>query len=108
MTISPRVLSVPEFQATFVHPMVNVTCNAEEVVDLWAYAEHALRHEFPDVCSCDWTVKHIYEASNGAFQHAMIPTHLSNLYLVVVIDKLHGQVFGHLLLDLGTKYGVVR
>lgn len=108
MTIAPRTLSEPEFEATFVPPMVDVTTSAEEVVDLWAYAEPALRQEFPEACSCDWNVKHIYETSNGAFQHVLIPTHLSNLYLVVVIDKLHQQVFGHHLLDLGAKYGVVR
>ncbi|MBT9518714.1 MAG: hypothetical protein IV112_18675 [Methyloversatilis discipulorum] len=108
MTTSPRTLSESEFGATFIPPMNDVTNNAEEVIDLWGYAEPALRQEFPEVCSCDWNVKHIYESSNGAFQHVLIPTHKSNLYLVVVIDKLLRQVLGHHMLDLGEKYGVAR
>jgi len=86
--------------------MVDVTATAEEIVDLWAYAEPALGAAFPDVCSCDWSVKHIYQSGDGSFQHAPIPTHISALYLVVVISKLKREVVGHHLLDLGALYGV--
>jgi hypothetical protein len=108
MTIALRLLSESEFEATFVRPMVDVTSNAEEVVDLWAYADPALRGTFPDICSCDWAIKHIYETNNGAFQHVLIPTHISNLYLVVVVDKARRSILGHRQLDLGAKYGVSK
>ena len=108
MKIVLRTLTEEEFNATFASPMVDVTSSAEEVVDFWSYAEPALRESFPNICSCDWNVKHIYESRDGSFQHVLIPMHISNLYLVVVIDKLHRSVLGHHQLDLGAKYGVAR
>jgi len=108
MTTTLRTLTEQEFKATFLAPMADVTATAEEVVDLWAYAEPALREAYPDVCSCDWKVKHIYESSDHAFQHVLIPTHVSNLYLVVVVDMKRKSVLGHHLLDLGALYGVPR
>ena len=108
MSVTLRSLSEEEFQATFTPPMVDVTSNAEEVVDLWGYAEPALRETYPDACSCDWNVKHIYESSDSAFQHALIPTHISNVYLVVVIDKSRRRILGHHQLDIGEKYGVKK
>ena len=99
-------LTEEEFQKTFVPPMLDCTDNAEEVVDLWNYAEPALKETWPEVCSCDFKVKHIYESNDGQWQHVFIPVHLSNVYFVVVIDKKAKHVIGHHVLNLGEKYGV--
>jgi hypothetical protein len=106
MSIALRSLSEQEFEATFSPPMREVTNSAEEVVSLWPYAEQALRTMFPEACSCDWRVRYVYESSNGNYQHVLIPSHISNVYAVIVINKQARTILGHHQLDLGALYGV--
>ena len=86
--------------------MVDVTATAEEVVDFWPYAQEALKVAFPSACSCDWNVKHIYESPDGLSQQALIPSDVSDLYIVIVIDKEHRRILGYHKLDLGALYGL--
>ncbi len=86
--------------------MQDVTSTAEEVVELWPYAELALRATFPASCNCDLDVGYIYEAPDGSYQHVLVPSNESNVYLVVVVDKPARSILGHYRLDLGALYGV--
>src|SRR4030095_13161733 len=101
-----HAMSEEEFKATFHGRMVDVTTKAGEVVEFWPYAERALRATFPEACSCDWKVASVYECADGTHQHVLIPSHVSNLYLVVVVDKRGKKVLGHHRLDLGVLYGL--
>lgn len=101
-----HTLSDSEFKATFAAPMADVTATAEELVDLWAYADPALRTAFPDASSWEWRVKHIYQSGDGAFQHVLIPAPIDNAYFVVVISVVKREILGHHLLNLGAFYGV--
>ena len=101
-----RNLSRQEFEATFSDSMLDVTNSAEEVVDLWSYAEPALRAAFPEICSCDFDVESIYESDDGHYQHVLIPSHIDNVYLTVVIDKKKRSIIGHHRLDLNALYGL--
>ena len=57
MTAQPLELTESEYMASFSAPMQDVTDTADQVVDLWPYAETALRVAYPDLCTCDCDVK---------------------------------------------------
>jgi len=106
MTEEPRELTESEYMASFKSPMRDVTETADQVVDLWPYAETSLQAAYPDLCTCDCDVKTIYESPDGSYQHILIPVPIDNVYLVIVIDKKLRQIQGYHKLDLGAMYGV--
>lgn len=106
MTQPLRELSRQEYEATFYPPMLDVTHTADEVVDLWPYASEALRAMFPGDCSCDLNVGYVYESKDQHFQHILVSSNTSNVYLVVVVNKWERVIVGHHRLDLGGLYDV--
>lgn len=101
-------LNDTEFKATFCPPMKDVTSRAEEIVDLWSYADRVLEAAFRNSPDWDWQVKHIYESGDGAFQHVLVPVPGDNTYMVIVIDKALRKIKGHHQLDLGALYGIEK
>jgi hypothetical protein len=106
MTIRLRELSREEYESTFSAPMLDVTTTAAEVVDLWEYADRAIREAFDASPSHEWVVGHVYEGSDQRHQHVLLPSSESNLYLVIVIDKPVRVIVGHHRLDLRSPYGL--
>ncbi len=100
----PRLLTDDEYKATFSPPMLNVTDSADEVVDLWGYANVIIEEDFHNCTAWDWHVKFIYEAKDGSYQHINIPVPKDNTYLSVVVDLPRRRIMGHYLLDLGALY----
>jgi hypothetical protein len=97
-------LTQAAFESTFVRPMRNVSDSANELVDLWSYADEILASEYPD-SDWSWRVKHIYESGDGRYQHLLVPVPVTNAYLAFVVDVSTRSILGHHLLDLGTLYG---
>lgn len=95
------LLTREEYEATFSPPMRNVTDSAEEIVDLWAYANPIIEEQYHNCTAWDWRVNHIYETGSGIYQHIGIPIPKDNMYLIVVVDKPNQQIIGHYILDLG-------
>src|SRR5687768_14841915 len=88
-----RELTQAEYDATWHGPtMVDKTAMAREVIDIWPYAEAALTANHPHECNLN--VNHVYESEDGRFQHILIGTNTSNVYLVVVVNVLARQVEG--------------
>jgi hypothetical protein len=100
----PRELTKEEYEATFAPPMPEVTETAEEIVDLWSYADPVLANMFPDAGDWAWHVKHIYESRDGSYQHLNVPIPRDNAYLSVVVNKSAREVLGHYVLYLGAMY----
>jgi hypothetical protein len=98
-----RELTQDEFLATCSAPMRDVTSTAEEVVDLWAYADPVLTAAFPEARGWEWRVKHVRESGSGEFQPALVPLPVSNVYYVIVIDKRARRIHGHYRLALGEQ-----
>lgn len=95
-----KELSQEEYQATFFPPMRDITESAEEIVDLWGYADLVIEQLYHSCTAWEWYVKHIYETQDGQFQHMNIPVPLDNTYLVVIVDKPKRETLGHYVLDL--------
>jgi hypothetical protein len=102
MTNSPRELSKEEYERTFSPPMLDVTDDAEEIVDLWGYADLVIQDKYHNCSAWEWCVAHIYEARDGSYQHINIPVPKDDTYLSVIVDKLGRRIVGHYILDLGS------
>ena len=100
----PRELTKQEYEATFSPPMLDVTQTADEVVDLWEYADRVIEDKYHSCTAWDWRVMFIYEARDGSVQHINIPVPKDNTYLSVVVDKPNSRVIGHYILELGALY----
>ena len=103
MTSVPRELTEEEYQATFSPPMLNVTDRAEELVDLWAYANPIIEKLYHSCTAWEWRVMFIYESRDGAFQHVDIPVPIDDTYLSIIIDKFERRIVGYRILDLRAR-----
>jgi len=102
----PRELSESEYLNTFSPPMVDVTESAEELVDLWAYADPIFEELYSDHPDWESYVQFIYESGNGLYQHINIPVPKDDTYLVVIVDKPNKAIVGHKILDLRARYSI--
>ncbi len=84
--------------------MINVTESADEVVDLWTYADQVIEDIYHGCTAWSWNVGHIYETPDGKFQHIGIPVPINDTYLIVIADKHARTIIGHFILDLAKKY----
>lgn len=99
-------LSQAEFDHTFASPMTNVTGCEEELVDLWSYAEPALKKTFPGQETSEMDVEYVYESGDNRWQHILIKALKPDHYFVVVVDKGKKAIIGHHQLDLRSLYGL--
>jgi hypothetical protein len=96
-----KLLSQEEYQETLVPHMINVTESAEEIVDLWGYANPIIESQYHNCTAWEWKVHHIYETPDGKFQHIGIAVPKDDTYLVVIADKTKKLIRGHYVLSLG-------
>ena len=101
-----RQLTRAEYEATFVEPMRDVTKTGDEIVELWPYAEQALQAVFPHFCASDHDVEYIYESGDSSYQHLLIPSHMHNVYLSIIVDMPRKTILGQNRLDLNELYGL--
>lgn len=97
-------LTEEEYKASFSPPMLDVTEDADEIVDLWSYADQVIEDKYHNCPAWEWRVKLIYETRDGSYQHINIPVPKSNTYLSIVVDKANRKIVGHYILDLGALY----
>jgi hypothetical protein len=95
-----RELTREEYQETFSPPMDNVTEGAEEIVDLWGYADQIIEAKYHNCTAWKWRVAHIYESRDGKYQHIGIPVPEDDTYLTVIVDKPARNIIGHYILAL--------
>lgn len=102
MADMPRELTRAEYQATFSPPMLDVTMTAEEVIDLWAYADQVIECMFHSCPAWEWRVTHIYESKDGCISTSVFQCPMDDTYLTVVVDKPGRRIIGHYSLALVT------
>lgn len=100
-------LTESEFLATMRAPMIDVTANVGEVIDIWTYASSIAREtHVPALVVDDELVETVYRSGDGAFDHVLLPTEDKDRFVVIVVDRNSRSVVGHHILDLNEKYGV--
>ena len=105
-SITMSLLTTEEYKKTLGPSMINITNTASEIVDLWEYANPIIETEYHNCTAWEWKVSHIYETSDGMFQHIGIKIPIDDTYLTVIVNKPDESIFGHYILDLGKLYGV--
>ena len=99
-----KLLTKEEYDETLSPKMVNVTETADEIVDLWGYADPVIESEYHNCSAWDWRVNHIYESQNGLYQHIGIAVPIDDTYLVLIANIKEKEIIGHYILDLGALY----
>lgn len=96
-----------EFKATFREPMTDVTATPGDVIDIWPYVASIASEEsvHPHVLK-EELVEHVARSGDGAYDHVALPTDKKNKFLVIVVDRIRGEVHGHHTLDLNREYGL--
>ena len=49
-------------------------------------------------------VEMVYRNDTSTYDHVLLPTSNSSVFMVIVVDLLGKSVFGHVLLDLNKEY----
>ena len=93
-----RQLTDAEFKACLAEPMLNVTDEAEAVVDIWPYVDdlNLTALGLPHLND----VQYVYRDAAGRYDQVLIGTGRFNSLLVIVIDLQRRTIHGHHLLDL--------
>lgn len=104
MTQPSRLLSQEAYEATFSPPMRDVTGSAEEIVDLWGYADPVIEDLYHNCSAWHWRVSHIHESQDGTFQHINVPVPKDDTYLSIIVHKPDRKIIGHYILDLGALH----
>ena len=105
------IVELPEgqFKATFIGKMTNVTESAEPLDDFWIYVK-ALTKEYPVLKYAldNKLVKSVYRNETNTYDHVLLPMDNKNIFLVIVVNLVSENIFGHYLLDLESEYGLKK
>ena len=104
--MNTRRLSQAEFKATLAAPMRDVLATATSVIDIWPYVAAVPVAELSGHTVAEGLVEHVYRNPQNTFDHVLVVTNTSNVYLVVVVDLTTDTIRGHYLQDLNREYGL--
>jgi len=86
--------------------MRNVTDEATDVINIWPYVASVPSEELRGHQIWDQFVEYVYRDATGRFDHVLVMTKTTNVYLTIVVDLQNKCIHGHHLLDLNEKYGL--
>lgn len=93
------------FHATF-RDMQNVTDDPDAAVDIWPYVGSIPEGDLKGASFEVGAVELVYRSSDGQFDHVLVPTSRTNVYLVIVVSRPTRSIAGHHVLNLNEKYGL--
>lgn len=100
------LLTPEQFRATFGDTPQRVGSDDAPPFDFWPYFEAIPASDFEGHdCSlgqveCAWLMP------PGRFEHVLVKSEDRNVFMVLVLDRHAGAVYGHRLLDLNHEYGL--
>ena len=110
MTFTTYRLDEATFTRTLCDPVRDVTATAEAAIDIWPYVAAV---PLPDLGGHDITrarahhlVEKVFRSGDHRFDHVLVPTATSDVFLAVVVDRPSRRVHGHHLLNLRRLYGL--
>jgi hypothetical protein len=102
-----RLLGKDQYHATFLKPSENVTLTATDVIDIWPYVAAVPSTELWGHAVVPKLIEGVYRRGDAQYDHVLVTTTTSNVFLVVVVDLRKDVIFGHFLLDLNEEYGLL-
>jgi len=101
----PTALTKDEFKNTFTDRMIDVTDSAEPVLDIWPYVRQLAEYNIvAATIADDELVEYVYRTDTSTFDHILLSSSQSNLYIVIVVDILEIVIVGYYDLDLNSEY----
>lgn len=94
------------FKRTFATPMRTIFGSLRNELDIWPYVWAIPTADLEGHTLGDGNVEHVCRNALNTFDHALVGTQTSNVYLVIVVDLVRNTVLGHHLLDLNREYGL--
>ena len=89
--------------------MSNVTQQPGGCIDIWPYAKMVQQSvELPQRVIDGQFVQYVYRSKFNHYDHVLVPAGRYNAFLVIVVDRVHGSVYGHRVLDLNAEYGLME
>ena len=105
----PRELTEEEFRSTFGNAMLDITEKIDSTVDIWEYVgELYVSEVVSEYVVAYELVEKVYRNDSFTFDHVLLPTENQNVFLVIIVDLLKENVFGHFWLDMEKEYGLKR
>jgi hypothetical protein len=105
--MSPNPLSETFFKATTEGKMSNVTQQPSGCIDIWPYVRMVQQSvELPQRVIDGQFVEYVYRSQFNHYDHVLVPAGRHNVFLVIVVDRVHSSVYGHRVLDLNAEYGL--
>lgn len=100
-------LTEPYFKATMKEPMVDVTAEPGDVVDIWQYvSDVAAEVGLPELVLKRRLVEQVYRSGDHVHDHVVLLTDRKNVFVVIIVDRVRSVVSGHHILDLNQQYGI--
>jgi len=100
------LLSEQEFKATLAEPMQQLDKETEPPFVFWPYFDAIPAADFCDHDCSDGAVDVVYRNPTGRYEHVLVRSDDTNVFMVLVLDRSEGVVLGHRLLDLNKEYGL--
>lgn len=101
------ILTEKEYKETMTDKMVDVTATAEPVVDIWPYVEQLKDdNEVLNYVYENRLIEMVSRNNRETFDHVLLPTDNSNVFVVVIVDLKKEKIKGHFKLDLNKEYGL--
>ena len=89
--------------------MSNVTQQPGDCIDIWPYVRMVQQSvELPQRVIDGQFVEYVYRSQFNHYDHVLVPAGRYNVFLVIVVDRLRGSVYGHRILDLNAEYGLTE
>lgn len=103
-------LSYDDYKSTMGLKMTDVTQTAIAVIDIWPYYAKNLAYEniIPRYVVDNQLVEAVYRNDTASFEHVLLPTISTNIFIVVIIDLLNKKFAGFYRLDLLKEYDLDR
>jgi hypothetical protein len=109
ITHVPESAHRDDFKATTEGKMSNVTQQPGDCIDIWPYIRMVQASaELPQRVIDGQLVEYVYRSQFNHYDRVLVPAGRHNVFLVVVVDRVHGSVYGHRILDLNAEYGLAN
>jgi hypothetical protein len=102
-----KLLTEEEYLETMSEQMVDATEFAEAVVDIWTYVKTLVadgvvkQHVYDNAL-----IEMVYRNEEEFFDHILLPADDENIFIVIVVDFEHAELYGHYILNLKEEYGI--
>ena len=103
-----KELTENEFKSTFYEKLNNVTNTVDAIANIWEYINLLDKSEYfiNDYVIEKRLIEKVYRNSGETYDQILISTKKDNNFLIIVVDIIQKNIYGHYLLDLNKEYGI--